>query len=108
MARAHEEPDITMNQNNEPTPQKPLRLWPGVVAVALQWLIMFVAPIVMTPEIEGPARRYRATGAFNLGFFLNAIPTAETRTGIGQPQFPPRQTQSGIPTLSTAPAKASG
>lgn len=44
-------------------------------------LSRFVAPIVMTPEIEGPARRYRATGAFNLGFFLNAISTAETRTG---------------------------
>ncbi len=26
-------------------------------------------------------RRYRATGAFNLSFFLNAIPAAETRTG---------------------------
>jgi hypothetical protein len=31
-------------------------------------LSRFVAPIVMTPEIE-------------LGFFLNAIPSAETRTG---------------------------
>ncbi len=44
-------------------------------------LSRFVAPIVMTPEIEGPARRYRATGAFNMSFFLSVIPTAETRTG---------------------------
>ena len=44
-------------------------------------LSRFVAPIVMTPEIEGPARRYRATGAFNLSFFLNAIPAGEDRTG---------------------------
>ncbi len=35
-------------------------------------LSRFVAPIVMTPESEGPARRYRATGAFNLAYFLGA------------------------------------
>ncbi len=35
-------------------------------------LARFVAPIVMTPETEGPARRYRATGAFNLSFLLEA------------------------------------
>lgn len=35
-------------------------------------LSRFVAPIVMTPESEGPARRYRATGAFNLSYFLGA------------------------------------
>ena len=33
----------------EPTPQIPLRLWPGVVAVALQWLVWFVVP-VFAPE----------------------------------------------------------
>lgn len=43
-------------------------------------LARFVAPVVMTPEVapwaqtpaqgEGPPRRYRATGAFNLSFFL--------------------------------------
>jgi hypothetical protein len=36
-------------------------------------LSRFVAPIVMTPEAEGPARRYRATGAFNISFFLGAL-----------------------------------
>src|SRR5262249_48652106 len=35
-------------------------------------LSRFVAPIILTPEAEGPVRRYRATGAFNLGFFLGA------------------------------------
>ncbi len=35
------------NQVNEPISQKPLRLWPGVVAVVLQWLLWFVVPIVV-------------------------------------------------------------
>jgi outer membrane protein assembly factor BamB len=33
----------------EPASQRPLRLWPGVVAVVLQWLLWFALPIVM-PE----------------------------------------------------------
>ena len=36
---------MTIAQTGEPTPQKPLRLWPGVVAVVLQWLARFVAPV---------------------------------------------------------------
>lgn len=35
--------------SNEPTRQKPLRLWPGVVIVVLQWVVRFGVPIVM-PE----------------------------------------------------------
>ena len=36
-------------QTNEPTPRRPLRLWPGVVAVVLQWLLWLVVPIIV-PE----------------------------------------------------------
>ena len=31
---------------DDTTSQKPLRLWPGVVAVVLLWLLWFVVPIV--------------------------------------------------------------
>jgi hypothetical protein len=34
-------------------------------------LSRFVAPVVLTPNAEGPGRSYRATGAFNLSFFLS-------------------------------------
>src|ERR1700730_16958108 len=37
------------NQINEPISRKPLRLWPGVAAVVLQWLAWFVLPFVL-PE----------------------------------------------------------
>src|SRR6185369_9219129 len=30
-----------------PTPRKPLRLWPGIVAVVLQWLGWFLVPIIL-------------------------------------------------------------
>lgn len=39
-------PGMTIAQTEEPTPRKPLRLWPGVVIVLLQWLIRFVLPAV--------------------------------------------------------------
>ena len=41
-------------KTNEPTRQKPLRLWPGVVALALQWLLWFVVPLV-APSVAIPA-----------------------------------------------------
>jgi outer membrane protein assembly factor BamB len=40
---------MTIAQTNEPTPQKPLRLWPGVLAAVLLLLVRFVVPIVV-PE----------------------------------------------------------
>lgn len=37
---------MTSPQTDEPAPRKPLRLWPGVVAVVLQSLAWFVVPVV--------------------------------------------------------------
>lgn len=39
-------------KTNEPAQRKPLRLWPGVAIVAVQWLVMFVVPLIM-PETGG-------------------------------------------------------
>ena len=33
-------------QNDELAPRKPLRLWPGVAAVTLQWLLWLVVPLL--------------------------------------------------------------
>jgi hypothetical protein len=45
---------MTTAKANERIPRRPLRLWPGVVAVALQWLVRFVVPIVI-PGTGGTA-----------------------------------------------------
>jgi outer membrane protein assembly factor BamB len=37
--------------SNEPASRKPLRLWPGVVAVALQWLFWIGAPLVVSEQV---------------------------------------------------------
>ena len=42
-------------QTDVPTQQKPLRLWPGVVAVVLQWLAFYVVPLVVTDPRAGYA-----------------------------------------------------
>ena len=38
---------MSIDPTLERSPRKPLRLWPGVVAVALQWLIRFVLPVLV-------------------------------------------------------------
>ena len=43
-------------------PRKPLRLWPGIVAVALQWLGMFGLPVFF-PEQGGTAILAGVAGA---------------------------------------------
>ncbi len=40
---------MTIAQTDQPTPQKPLRLWPGVLFAMLQCLMWFVLPMVL-PE----------------------------------------------------------
>ncbi len=47
------ESDMANAQTDEPTRQKPLRLWPGVVAVVLQWLAWFGLPFVASEIIAG-------------------------------------------------------
>ena len=37
---------MTITQTDQTTSRKPLRLWPGVVAVVLQWIAWVVVPIV--------------------------------------------------------------
>jgi outer membrane protein assembly factor BamB len=41
----------TNKKTNGPTQQRPLRLWPGVVIVILQWLIRFVIPVIIPNAI---------------------------------------------------------
>src|ERR1035438_5158077 len=38
---------MAIAQTNERAPQRPLRLWPGVVAVLLQWLLRFGLKMVV-------------------------------------------------------------
>lgn len=44
---------MTIPQIDQPIPQKPLRLWPGVAAVVLQWLLWLVVPIVAPDAAMG-------------------------------------------------------
>ena len=44
-------PQIDESIPQKPIPQKPLRVWPGVAAVVLQWLLWFVVPVVAPDAI---------------------------------------------------------
>jgi outer membrane protein assembly factor BamB len=50
------------------TPRKPLRLWPGVVIVTVQWLAMFGLPLV-APEQGGTALLGGFIGAMAVGLW---------------------------------------
>ena len=52
---------MTNAKIDRPTLQKPLRLWPGVVIVVLQWLARFGVPIFV-PEAWGHRGDWRALG----------------------------------------------
>ncbi len=54
---------MTISNANEPAPRKQLRLWPGVVAVVLMWLLRFGAPAVSSSDMAG----YVALGGELLG-----------------------------------------
>jgi outer membrane protein assembly factor BamB len=45
--------DAPHSPNDQTIPKKPLRLWPGVIAVALQWLLWFVVPRVAPDATMG-------------------------------------------------------
>lgn len=53
--------------SNEPTQQKPLRLWPGVVLVILQWLIRFGLPLAVPADI---ANQIGVFGGILFGLFI--------------------------------------
>jgi DNA invertase Pin-like site-specific DNA recombinase len=44
-------------------------------------LSRFLAPVVMTPKVEGPNRHYLATGAFDLSFLVSAAHGGDIRVG---------------------------
>src|ERR1700746_3563190 len=42
---------MTTAPSDVPPPRKPLRLWPGVVIVALQWFLRFALPILIPGDV---------------------------------------------------------
>ncbi len=54
-----------MARSATPTQQKPLRLWPGVVAVVLMWLLRYVVPIAV-PD----AAMFAVFGGLGLGLVV--------------------------------------
>ena len=61
---------MNIPQIDETITQKPLRLWPGVVAVGLQWLVRFVVPVVAPDYIAFAVMGGVAGGLFVLIWWL--------------------------------------
>jgi outer membrane protein assembly factor BamB len=60
--------DVPVAPVNEPVERRPLRLWPGVIAVTLQWLFGFVLP-----EFVPDAKMFGLMGGFLGGGLLVAL-----------------------------------
>src|SRR5262245_1596287 len=43
--------DRSMSDEKSEAPRKPIRLWPGVAIVVVQWVLRFVAPALMPDAI---------------------------------------------------------
>ena len=54
---------MTTAQGEVSTAQRSLRLWPGVVIVALQWLLRFVAPVIVPAHLAPQAMMVGVMGA---------------------------------------------
>jgi outer membrane protein assembly factor BamB len=59
--------DMSISQIEERTPRKPLRVWPGVVLVLVQWIAWLVVPFFL-PQYILPA--FMVTAACALGIVL--------------------------------------
>ncbi|MGH7493678.1 MAG: PQQ-binding-like beta-propeller repeat protein [bacterium] len=74
-----EESDVAVAQTDEPTQQKSLRLWPGVVAAVLLCLVRFGLPVVK-PEATGSAILWGLAGVLAIllwWVFLSRAPWLE-------------------------------
>lgn len=78
------ETDLGAAPAGEPTRQKPLRLWPGVVIVTLQWLVRFGVPLV-APEAMGLGALGGLAGGLAIVVwwaFFSRAPRAERWGGV--------------------------
>src|SRR6266498_784010 len=70
---------MAIAQTAELTPPKPLRLWPGVAVVVVQWLLWLVVPIVFRDAVILAVLGAVACGLFVLVWwlFFSRAPWAE-------------------------------
>lgn len=61
---------MTALHTGEPTPRRPLRLWPGVVGVALQWLLWLVVPRLAPEAAMGAMLGGAALGLVVVAWWL--------------------------------------